>query len=74
MSEGRLLDLAFFVLDMLPSDRIVFTNGHFLGHGASVFLGHVEVARARGRVQTDLDCRRLRHGYLLRPKRQGPFG
>ena len=73
-TKERLLDLAFFILDMLAHHRVVLTYDHLFGHGACVFLGHVEMARARGRVQTDLDCRRLRHGYLLRPKRQGPFG
>ena len=73
-SEDRLLDLAFFVLDMLAHNRVVLTNGHFLGHGTRVFLGHVEVARARGRVQTDLDGRRLRHEFSPEPKRRGPFG
>ena len=56
-----LLDLAFFVFNVLADNRVVFTDNHFFGHGAGIFLGHIEMARARGRVQADLDCGRLRH-------------
>jgi hypothetical protein len=31
------------------------------------------VARARGRVQADLDCRRLRHGFSPASEKAGPF-
>ena len=59
-----LFDLAFFILDMLAHHRVVFTHDHLFGHGTRILFGHVEMARARGRVQTDLDCRRLRHFFV----------
>ena len=69
-----LLDFAFLILDMLAGHGIVLTDRHFLGHSTRVFLGHVEVASASGRVQTDLDCRRLRHGMSPASKRRGLSG
>jgi hypothetical protein len=68
-----LLDLAFFVLNVLAYNWVVFVHDHFLGHCAGVLFGHVEVASARCRVQADLDCGWLRHfnapkaGDALRP-------
>jgi len=56
-----LLDLAFFVIHVLAHDGIIFTHDHFLGHGARVFLGHIEMARSRRGVQTNLDCGWLGH-------------
>ena len=56
-----LLDLAFFVLDMLAHHRVVLFDDHLFGHRACVLFGHVEVASTRGRVQADLNCGRLRH-------------
>src|SRR5690606_5538773 len=56
------LDLAFLILDMLAHHRVIFLDNHLFGHGSGVFLGDIEMARACGRVQTDLDGRRLRHG------------
>ena len=60
--KAVLLDLAFLVLDMLARDRVVFPSGHLLRHRARVLPGHVEMSRACGRVEADLDRRRLRHG------------
>jgi hypothetical protein len=60
--EQILLDLAFFVFDVLTHNRIVLTNNHFLGHCTCVFLCDVKVACPRGRVQTDFNRGRLRHG------------
>ena len=61
--EGQILfDLTFFVFDMLAHDWVVFARCHFLGHCACVFLGHIEVARARRGVQADFNRGRLRHG------------
>ena len=59
-SQAILLDLAFLVFDMLAHNRVILTYRHLFGHGAGVFLGHIEMARACGRVQTALDGRRLR--------------
>ena len=56
-----LLDFAFFVFDVLANNGVIFTHNHFFGHGARVFLGHVEVTSARGRVQADFDRGWLRH-------------
>ncbi len=66
-----LLDLAFFVLDVLAYNWVVLTADHFLGHGTSVLLSNVEVASARCRVQADFDRGWLRHGYS--PDRAGAF-
>jgi len=46
---------------MLARNGVVFLDDHLFGHGARVFLGYVEMACARGRVQTDLDRGWLRH-------------
>jgi hypothetical protein len=59
-----LLDLAFFVFDVLPLDGIVLFHNHLFGHGTGILLGHIEVPRASRRVQTDLDRRRFGHGRL----------
>ena len=59
-----LLDLAFFIFNVLALDRVIFANSHLFGHGAGILLGHIEVPGARRRVQTDLDRRRLRHSRL----------
>lgn len=56
-----LLDLAFFVFDVLARNWVVFAHYHLLGHGAGVLLGHIKVARASGRVQADFDRGWLRH-------------
>ncbi len=60
----RLLDLAFLVFDMLALDGVILLDDHLFGHRAGVLLGHVEVPRARGRVQADLDGGGLCHGCL----------
>ena len=59
--SSELLDFAFFVFDVLANNWVVLTHNHFFGHGTCVFLGHVEVASARGRVQADFDRGWLRH-------------
>lgn len=61
-SGGRLLDLAFLVFDMLARDGVVLSNHHLFRHRSGILLGHVEMPRVSGRIQTDLDRRRLRHG------------
>jgi len=63
-AAGALLDLAFFVFDMLARYRVVFANDHLLGHGTRVFLGHVEMACSRRGVQTNLDRGWLGHWYI----------
>lgn len=65
-----LLDLAFFVFNMLALDGVIFLDDHFIGHGARVFLGHIKVPRACRRVQTDLDRRRF--GHRNSPRAQMP--
>ena len=56
---------------MLANNRVIFPDDHFLGHGACVLLGHVEVAGARRGIQADLDGGRLRHVKLLQSGAQG---
>ena len=60
-AQIRLLDLAFFIFNVLARDGIIFPNDHFLGHCARILFGHIEVACVCGRVQTNFDCGRLRH-------------
>jgi hypothetical protein len=60
-----LLDLAFFIFNVLARNGIIFTHNHFLGHGPRVFLCHIEMACPRRRVQTDFDRCWLRHGVSL---------
>jgi hypothetical protein len=57
----NLLNLAFLVIDVLARDGIIFLHDHFLGLGAGILLGHVEMTRIRRRVQPDLDRVDLRH-------------
>ena len=71
--EG-LLDLAFFVLDVLARDGVVLPHAHLLGHGARVLLGHIEEARARSRVQADLNRGRLGHFPVSRGAAAPPAG
>jgi hypothetical protein len=59
--EQDLLDLAFFVFNVLACHGVVFLNNHFLGHGARVLFGHIEMARISSRIQPYLDRCRFRH-------------
>ncbi len=59
--EAILLDLTFFVINVLACNGIVFFHNHFFGHGPRVLFGHVEMACTRGRVKTDLDRGWLSH-------------
>ena len=59
--QAILLDLAFLVFDVLARNGVVLLDDHLLGHGACVLFGYVEMACARGRVQTDLDRGWLRY-------------
>ena len=56
-----LLDLAFFVLNVLTRNWVILTCDHLFSHCTCVLFGHIEVACARGRVQTDFDRGWLRH-------------
>jgi len=62
----RLLDLAFFVFDVLAHNRVILLHDHLFGHGPCVFLRHVKMPSPRGGVQADFDGGRLRHGASLR--------
>lgn len=57
----QLLDLAFFVFNMLTNNWIVLTHNHLFSHRAGVFLGYVKMASPRSGVQADFDGGRLRH-------------
>lgn len=46
---------------MFLGHRVILPLDHFLGHGAGVFLGDIEVARVSGADQTNLDCCCLGH-------------
>jgi hypothetical protein len=59
-----LLDLAFFVFNMLTLYGVILVDRHFLGHGPGILFGHIEVPGASRRVQTDLDRRRFGHSRL----------
>src|SRR5215467_11333857 len=56
-----LLDLGFAELNVLLGDRIVFLLYHFLGLGARILLGDVEIAGIGARQELDLDHGRLGH-------------
>jgi hypothetical protein len=66
------LDLGFLELNMLAHDGVIFLDVHFLGHGARVFLRHIEIARVGSRQQLDLDCYGLGHCHI--PLVAVPFG
>lgn len=51
--KDRLLDLGFFVFNMLADLWIKFHDRHFFRGRALVFGGRVEVTRACGRFQLD---------------------
>lgn len=53
-SQARIsLDFAFFELDMLFDDWVVFANHHLVGHRPRVFLCDVEVACSRTAYEPD---------------------
>lgn len=62
IEEKILLDLAFFVFDMLTHNRIIFPGGHLFCHGAGILLGHIEMTGPGTGIEPDFDGRRLRHG------------
>jgi hypothetical protein len=59
--KSILLDFAFFVFDVFAYNWVILTNDHFFCHCTCVFLCHIKVTSARGRVQADFDCGWLRH-------------
>ena len=61
VSQISLLDLTFFVVDVLTHNGVVLLHNHLFGHGPRVFLCHVKVPGPRGGVQADLDGGWLRH-------------
>jgi hypothetical protein len=60
-----LLDLAFFKVDVLARNRIVFLENQLFRARARVLLGHVEVACAGRAEELDLLGCWLRHGSGL---------
>ena len=66
MTEQRLLDLRFFVDDVLARYRIVFLHLKLIRHGALVLVRRVKVASAGRGVHSDL----FTHGSILRPSRR----
>src|SRR5882762_4489521 len=56
-----LLDLGFAELNVLLGDRIVLLLYHFLGLGAVILLGDIEIAGIGARQELDLDHGRLGH-------------
>ncbi len=59
--EACLFDFGFLEFHVLFRDRIIFALDHFLGHGAAVFLGHVEEAGIGSAFQLDFDSRGFGH-------------
>ena len=56
-----LLDFAFFILNVLANNWVVFVDDHLFSHCPCVLFGHIKVASACGRVQADFDRGWLRH-------------
>ena len=54
-AAAKLLDFAFFEVDVLASNRVVLLHHHFFGECARIFLGYVEKAGAGGGQQFDLE-------------------
>lgn len=61
--ERILLDFGFLELDMLPDNRIIFTEFQLLGCFARIFLGHIKIAGVRCAEQLDQNGGRLGHLY-----------
>jgi len=61
---GELLDLGLLESDVLLGDGIVFLEAEFVGLGARVFLGYVEIARVGTRLEFDLDHVALGHNTI----------
>jgi hypothetical protein len=61
---GELLDLGLLESDVLLGDGIVFLEAEFVGLGACVFLGYVEIARVGTRLEFDLDHVALGHNTI----------
>ena len=56
-----LFDFCFFEFDVLADHRVIFFDDEFFRHGARILFGHIEIARARGAFEFDLDRCWLRH-------------
>jgi hypothetical protein len=61
---GELLDLGLLESDVLLGDGIVFLEAEFVGLGARVLLGYVEIARVGTRLEFDLDHVALGHNTI----------
>jgi len=60
-----LLQLCFFIHHMFPSFRIKFHDLHFLGHGAFVFAGGVEMTGASSGFEFDFIAHDFSFGLVL---------
>ena len=61
----RLFNLAFFEIDVLADDGVIFLFDHFFSHCTGVLFGYVKIACAGCRIQTDFNGCWLRHGSRL---------
>jgi hypothetical protein len=64
-NEDDLLDLGFFVFNMLTDFWIEFHDRHFFRSRTLVFGSRVEVTRTGGRFQLDFVAARFRHDGSL---------
>ena len=60
--KAVLLDLAFFIDDVLTHDGVILFDFHLLRRVLLVLVGRVEVTGARGGVQANLVSSALGHG------------
>lgn len=64
-TEDRLLDLCFFVFNVLTDFWIELHDRHFFRGSTLVFGSRVEVTRTCGRFQLDFVAARFRHDGSL---------
>ena len=62
--DAALFNFAFFELYVLAGNRVVLFHHHFLSDITRVLLCDIEEARTCGRIQANLDGRRLGHDVI----------